>query len=73
MTRAAGSRQPTASGTPTIPRHRTSSICFRCSDFRLADLAVTRNGAFCCNPAIDRQMNLADTQHATDPAPAAAT
>jgi YVTN family beta-propeller protein len=48
-------------------------LFFRCSDFRLADPAATRNGAFFCDPAIDRLMNLADTRQATDPARAAAT
>jgi YVTN family beta-propeller protein len=48
-------------------------LFFRCSDFRLHDPAGTRNGAFYCNPAIDRQMNQADTRQATDPARAAAT
>ena len=48
-------------------------LFFRCSDFRLADPAATRNGAFYCNPALDRLMNLADTRQATDPAQAAAT
>jgi peptide/nickel transport system substrate-binding protein len=43
-------------------------LFFRCSDFRLADPAATRNGAFFCDPAIDRLMNLADTRQATDPA-----
>ena len=43
-------------------------LFFRCSDFRLADPAATRNGAFYCNPAIDRLMNLADTRQVTDPA-----
>jgi YVTN family beta-propeller protein len=48
-------------------------LFFRCSAFRLADPAATRNGAFYCNPAIDRLMNRADSQQATDPARAAAT
>jgi hypothetical protein len=42
---------------------------FRCSAFRLADPAATRNGAFYCNPAADRLMNRADSQQATDPGP----
>jgi YVTN family beta-propeller protein len=46
---------------------------FRCSSFRLADPADTRNGSFFCDPSIDRLMNLADTQQATEPAQAAAT
>ena len=48
-------------------------LFFRCSAFRLADPAATRNGAFYCNPAADQLMNLADSQQATDPAQAAAT
>jgi YVTN family beta-propeller protein len=48
-------------------------LFFRCSAFRLADPADTRNGAFFCDPAADRQMNLADSQQTTDPAKAAAT
>ena len=48
-------------------------LFFRCSDFRLADPAATSNGSFYCNPALDRLMNLADSQQATDPAQAAAT
>jgi YVTN family beta-propeller protein len=46
---------------------------FRCSAFRLADPADTRNGSFFCDPAIDRLMNLADTEQATDPVQAAST
>ena len=46
---------------------------FRCSAFRLADPAATRNGAFYCNPAADQLMNQADSQQATDPAQAAPT
>jgi YVTN family beta-propeller protein len=48
-------------------------LFFRCSAFRLADPADTRNGSFFRDPAIDRLMNLADGQQATDPARAAAT
>ena len=48
-------------------------LFFRCSAFRLADPAATRNGAFYCNPAADRLMNRAHSQQATDPAQAAAT
>jgi YVTN family beta-propeller protein len=48
-------------------------LFFRCSDFRLADPADTRNGTFYCNPAVDRLMDLADTRQVTDPARAAAT
>jgi peptide/nickel transport system substrate-binding protein len=48
-------------------------LFFRCSAFRLADPAGTRNGAFFCDPAADRQMNLADSQQTTEPAKAAAT
>jgi YVTN family beta-propeller protein len=48
-------------------------LFFRCSAFRLANPAATRNGAFYCNPAADRLMNRADSQQATDPARAAAT
>jgi YVTN family beta-propeller protein len=48
-------------------------LFFRCSAFRLADPAATRNGAFYCNRAADRLMNRADSQQATDPAQAAAT
>ena len=46
---------------------------FRCSSFRLADPAATRNGSFFCDPATDRVMNLADAQQGTAPAQAAAT
>ena len=46
---------------------------FRCSSFRLADPADTRNGSFFCDPAIDKLMNLADAQQGTDPERAAAT
>jgi YVTN family beta-propeller protein len=48
-------------------------LFFRCSAFRLADPADTRNGSFFCDPAIDRLMNLADSQQVSDPARAAAT
>jgi ABC-type transport system substrate-binding protein/DNA-binding SARP family transcriptional activator/streptogramin lyase len=48
-------------------------LLFRCSAFRLADPADTRNGSFYCDPAVDRQMNSADAQQANDPAAAAAT
>ena len=74
MTRAAGSRQPTACWYADYPSASDFfDLFFRCSDFRLADPAATRNGAFFCDPAIDRLMNLADTRQATDPARAAAT
>jgi ABC-type oligopeptide transport system substrate-binding subunit len=46
---------------------------FRCSDFRLADPADTANGSFFCDPALDRLMNQADKDQATDPEQAAAT
>jgi len=46
---------------------------FRCSAFRLDDPAATRNGSFFCAPAIDKLINLADAQQATNPAQAAAT
>jgi YVTN family beta-propeller protein len=46
---------------------------FRCSAFRLADPAATRNGSFFCDPAIDRLMNLADGEQAADPVQAAST
>ena len=73
-TRAARSRPPTRSGTPTTPRRRISSTCSSvCSAFRLDDPTATRNGAFYCNPAADRLMNRADRQQATDPAQAGAT
>jgi YVTN family beta-propeller protein len=48
-------------------------LFFRCSAFRLADPAATRNGAFFCDPAADSLMNLADSQQTTDPAQAATT
>jgi len=48
-------------------------LFFRCSAFRLADPAATRNGAFYCNPAADQLMSQADSQQATEPAQAAAT
>jgi hypothetical protein len=48
-------------------------LFFRCSAFRLADPAATRNGSFYCNPAADQLMNQADSQQATDPAQAAVT
>jgi YVTN family beta-propeller protein len=48
-------------------------LFFRCSAFRLADPADTRNGSFFCDPAIDRLMNVADAQQATGQAQAAAT
>jgi ABC-type transport system substrate-binding protein len=46
---------------------------FRCSAFRLADPAATRDGSFFCDPTIDALMNDADREQATDPASAAAT
>jgi peptide/nickel transport system substrate-binding protein len=45
---------------------------FRCSDFRLADPAATANGSFFCDPAIDRLMDRADSDLASDPQKAAA-
>jgi YVTN family beta-propeller protein len=48
-------------------------LFFRCSSFRLADPAATRNGSFFCDPAIDRLMDVADQQMFTDPARADAT
>jgi peptide/nickel transport system substrate-binding protein len=48
-------------------------LFFRCSSFRLADPAATRNGSFFCDAAIDRQMDAADREQATDPTQAAAT
>jgi len=48
-------------------------LFFRCSAFRLADPAATRNGSFYCNPAADQLMNQADSQQTTDPAQAAVT
>ena len=48
-------------------------INFRCSAFRLADPADTRNGSFFCDPAIDRLMSPADSEQATDPVRAAST
>jgi YVTN family beta-propeller protein len=46
---------------------------FRCSDWKLADPGATRNGSFFCDPGLDRQMELADHEEATDPAQAAVT
>jgi peptide/nickel transport system substrate-binding protein len=51
----------------------SASDFFRCSSFRLADPAGTRDGSFFCDPAIDRLMNLADSEQATDPVQAAST
>ena len=48
-------------------------VFFRCSAFRLADPAATRNGAFFCDPAVDRMMTRADTEESNDPAAAART
>jgi YVTN family beta-propeller protein len=48
-------------------------VSFRCSSFRLNDPAATRNGDFFCDPAIDRLMDTADAEEATDPAEASAT
>jgi YVTN family beta-propeller protein len=42
-------------------------LFFRCSDFSLTNPAATRNGAFFCDPAADRLMNLADREESTDP------
>jgi YVTN family beta-propeller protein len=47
-------------------------LFFRCSSFRLADPAATRNGSFFCDPTIDRLMDAADREQATDPTQAAA-
>ncbi|MGO9584508.1 MAG: ABC transporter substrate-binding protein [Acidimicrobiales bacterium] len=46
---------------------------FRCSDWKLADPTATRNGSFFCDPRLDRQMDLADQEEATDPTQAADT
>jgi ABC-type transport system substrate-binding protein len=46
---------------------------FRCSAWKLADPNAVRNGSFFCDPALDRQMDIADREEATDPARAAAT
>ena len=46
---------------------------FRCSAFRLADPAATRDGSFFCDRAIDGLMDEADREEGTDPAKAAAT
>ena len=48
-------------------------LYFRCSSFRLADPAATRNGSFFCDPGIDRLMDAADQQETTDPTQAATT
>lgn len=48
-------------------------VFFRCSSFRLDDPSDTRNGDFFCDPAIDRLMNVADREEASDPALAATT
>jgi YVTN family beta-propeller protein len=48
-------------------------LFFSCSAWRLADPAATRNGSFFCDPAIDRLMNLADSQQTADPVQAAST
>jgi peptide/nickel transport system substrate-binding protein len=48
-------------------------LFFRCSAFRLADPAATRNGSFYCNRAADQMMNRADSEQATNPSRAAAT
>ena len=48
-------------------------VFFRCSDFRLADPADTRNGSFFCDRAADRLMTKADNEQTTDPLAAAAT
>ena len=47
-------------------------LAFRCSAFRLADPAATRNGSFFCDPAADRLMNTADRLQVTAPLRAAA-
>jgi YVTN family beta-propeller protein len=46
---------------------------FRCSAFRLADPADTRNGAFFCDPSADQLMNQADAEQVSDPVAAAST
>jgi peptide/nickel transport system substrate-binding protein len=46
---------------------------FRCSDFRLADPNATYDGSFFCDPAIDRLMDAAEREEATDPYEADAT
>ena len=46
---------------------------FRCSDFRLADPNATNDGSFFCDPAIDRLMDVAEQEEATDPDEADAT
>jgi YVTN family beta-propeller protein len=43
---------------------------FRCSSWQLDDPTGTRNGDFFCDPAIDRQMNVADRDGTSDPAAA---
>ena len=46
---------------------------FRCSDFRLADPTATHDGSFFCDPTIDRLMDAAEQEEATDPDEADAT
>jgi YVTN family beta-propeller protein len=46
---------------------------FRCSSFRLADPNATNDGSFFCDPAIDRLMDAAEREGATDPDEADAT
>jgi peptide/nickel transport system substrate-binding protein len=43
---------------------------FRCTSFRLDDPAGTRNGDFWCDPSIDRLMDTADAEMATNQAEA---
>jgi ABC-type oligopeptide transport system substrate-binding subunit len=48
-------------------------LFFRCSAWKLAEPAATRNSSFFCNPGLDHSMDLADSEQGTQPARAAAT
>jgi peptide/nickel transport system substrate-binding protein len=48
-------------------------LFFRCSSWKTADPATTTNGSFFCDPSIDRDMDLADSEEGAAPEQAAAT
>lgn len=48
-------------------------LFFRCSSWKPADPATTTNGSFFCDPSIDREMDLADSEEGTAHEQAAAT
>jgi peptide/nickel transport system substrate-binding protein len=48
-------------------------LFFRCSSWKTADPATTTNGSFFCDPSIDRDKDLADSEEGAAPEQAAAT